>query len=96
MVAQLFGAFDGIVVGESDQVQAAAPEERINSVGIAITFAAKLSDKGGRTGTGEVRVNMQVASHVNKNSRAVLPADDMRAKVLKIQIFNSFDTVTVF
>ena len=39
---------------------------------------------------------MQVASHVNENSGGVLPADDMRAKVLKIQIFNSFDTVTVF
>ena len=96
MLAQLFGAFDRIVIGESEQVHAAALEPRINSAGIAITFAAKLSDKGGRTGTGEVRVNMQVASHVNENSGVVLPADDMRAKVLKIQIFNSFDTVTVF
>jgi hypothetical protein len=39
---------------------------------------------------------MQVASHEYKSSGVVLPADDMRAKVLKIQIFNSFDTVTVF
>jgi len=39
---------------------------------------------------------MQVASHVNKSSGVVLPADDMHAKVLKIQIFNSFDTVTDF
>ena len=96
MLAQLFGAFDGIVIGESEEVHAAALQQGINGVGIAITFTAKLSDKGGRTGTGEVRVNMQVASHVNENSGVVLPADDMRAKVLKIQIFNSFDTVTVF
>jgi len=36
---------------------------------------------------------MQVASHDCENRRRVLPAGDMRAKVLKIQIFNSFDTV---
>jgi hypothetical protein len=84
------------VVGEREEVHAAALQQGINGVGIAITFTAKLSDKGGRTGTGEVRVNMQVASHVNENSGVVLPADDMRAKVLKIQIFNSFDTVIVF
>jgi hypothetical protein len=96
MVAQLFGAFDRIVIGESEEIHAAALQQGIYGAGIAVTFATKLSDKRGRTGTGEVRVNMQVASHVNENSRAVLPADDMRAKVLKIQIFNSFDTVTVF
>jgi hypothetical protein len=71
-------------------------QQGINGPGVAIAFAAKLSDKGGRTGTGEVRVNMQVASHEYKNSGLVLPADDIRAKVVKIQIFNSFDTVTVF
>jgi hypothetical protein len=96
MLAQLFGAFDGIVIGEGKQTHAAALQQGINGAGIAITFAAEISDKGGRTGTGEVRVNMQVASHEDKNSGVVLPADDMRAKVLKIQIFNSFDTVTVF
>jgi len=96
MLAQLFGAFDGIVIGESEEVHAAALQQGINVVRIAITFAAKFSGKGGCSWSGEVRVNMQVASHVNKNSEAVLRADDMRAKVLKIQIFNSFDTVTVF
>jgi hypothetical protein len=53
-------------------------------------------DKRGSTCSGEVRVNMQVAFHVSKNNRRVLREDDTRAKVLKIQIFNSFDTVTVF
>ena len=96
MLAQLFGAFDGIVIGESEEVHAAALQQGINVVRIAVTFAAKFSGKGGCRWSGEVRVNMQVASHVNKDSGAVLPADDMRAKVLKIQIFNSFDTVTVF
>ena len=96
MLAQLFGAFDGIVIGESEEVHAAALQQGINVVRIAITFAAKFSGKGGCSWSGEVRVNMQVASHVNKNSEAVLRADDMRAKVLKIQIFNSFDTVTLF
>jgi hypothetical protein len=84
------------VIGESEEVHAAALQQGINVVRIAITFAAKFSGKGGCSWSGEVRVNMQVASHVNKNSEAVLRADDMRAKVLKIQIFNSFDTVTVF
>jgi hypothetical protein len=96
MLAQLFGAFDGIVIGEGKQTHAAALQQGINVVGIAITLAAKFSGKGGCSRSGEVRVNMQVASHVNKDSVVVLPTDDMRAKVLKIQIFNSFDTVTLF
>jgi hypothetical protein len=96
MLAQLLGAFDGIMIGESEEIHAAALQQGINVLGIAITLAAKFSGKGGCSWSGEVRVNMQVASHVNKDSGAVLPADDMRAKVLKIQIFNSFDTVTVF
>jgi hypothetical protein len=96
MLAQLFGAFDGIVIGERKEVHTASLEQGINVVGIAITFAAKISGKGGCSWSGEVRVNMQVASHEYENSGVVLPVDDMRAKVLKIQIFNSFDTVTVF
>ena len=96
MLAQLFGAFDGIVIGEREEVHAAALQQGIDVAGIAITFAAKISDKGGCGWSGEVGVNMQVASHVNKSSGVVLPADDMHAKVLKIQIFNSFDTVTDF
>ena len=39
---------------------------------------------------------MQVAFHEYKNNGVMLQVDDMHAKVLKIQIFNSFDTVTVF
>ena len=96
MLAQLFGAFDGIVIVEREKIHAAALQQGKNGAGIAITFAAELSDKGGCARTGEVRVNMQVASHDYKNRRRLLRADDMRAKVLKIQIFNSFDTVTVF
>ena len=96
MLTQLFGACDGIVIGEGEEIHAASLQQGIDVVGIAITFAAELSGKGGCGWSGEVRVNMQVASHVNENSGVVLPADDMRAKVLKIQIFNSFDTVTVF
>jgi hypothetical protein len=96
VLAQLFGAFDGIVVGEREKIHAAALEQGIHGARITVTFAAKISYKGGRTGSGEVRVNMQVASHEYKNNGVVLPGDDMRAKVLKIQIFNSFDIVTVF
>ena len=96
MLAQLFGAFDGVVIGEGEEIHAAALEKGIDVVRIAITLAAKFSGKGSCGRSGEVRVNMQVASHEYKNSEVVLPADDMRAKVLKIQIFNSFDTVTVF
>ena len=92
MLAQFFGAFDRVVIGEGEEIHAAALQERIDFCGIAITFAAKLSDKRSRAGPGEVRVDMQVALHVNKNSGAVLPADDKRAKVLKIQVFNSYST----
>jgi hypothetical protein len=77
-------------------VHAAAVQEGIDVVRIAITFAAKIPDKGGCGWSGEVRVNMQVAFHEYESSGVLLPGDDMRAKVLKIQIFNSFDTVTVF
>jgi hypothetical protein len=96
MLAQLLGAFDGIVIGEREKIHAPALQEGVNFLRIAITFAAKLLDKRGSTCSGEVRVNMQVAFHVSKNNRRVLREDDTRAKVLKIQIFNSFDTVTVF
>lgn len=96
MPAQLFGAFDGIVIGESEELHAAALQECVNFLRIAITFAANLSDNRSRTRSGEVRVNMQVAFHVSKNKRRKLQAYDTRAKFLKMQIFNSFDTVTEF
>ena len=69
MLAQLFGAFDGIVIGEREKIHAAALQQGVNFLGIAITFAAKLSDNRSRTWSGEVRVNMQVAFHDCKNSR---------------------------
>jgi hypothetical protein len=96
MLPQLLGAFDGIVIGEREEIHAAALQEGINFLRIAITFAANLSDNRSRTGSGEVRVNMQVAFHVSKNNRCTLQADDTLAKFLKMQIFNSFDTVTEF
>ena len=67
MLAQLFGAFDGIVIGECEEIHAAALQQGIDGAGIAITFATKITDKGGCSGSGEVRVNMQVASHDCKN-----------------------------
>jgi hypothetical protein len=66
MLAQLFGAFDGIVIGEGEEIHAAALQKGIHVVRIAITFAAKFSGKGGCSWSGEVRVNMQVASHEYK------------------------------
>ena len=96
MLAQLFGAFDGIVIGEREKIHTAALQEGVNFFRIAITFAANLSDNRSRTRSGEVRVNMQVAFHVSKNNRGRLQAYDTRAKFLKMQIFNSFDTFTVF
>lgn len=96
MLAQLLGAFDGIVIGEREKIHAAALQEGVNFLRIAITFAANLSDNRSRTWSGEVRVNMQVAFHVSKNNRRRLQAYDTRAKFLKMQIFNSFDTFTVF
>ncbi len=79
MLAQLFGAFDGVVIGEGEEIHAATVQQGIDVVGIAITFAAEISGKGGCGWSGEVRVNMQVASHEYKNSWVLLPADDMRA-----------------
>jgi hypothetical protein len=41
-------------------------EDGENLVRIAVTFAAKAPDNGGRAGSGEVGVNMQVAFHEYK------------------------------
>jgi len=54
VLTQLFGAFDGIVIGEREEIHAAALQQGIDVVGIAITFAAKISGKGGCSWSGEV------------------------------------------
>ena len=94
--AQLFRAFDGIMIGKGDQVHATELQLRINFLGIAVTFAAKLSDNRGCAGPGEVRVNMQVAFHDYKCTRDLLRAYDIGAKVVKSQLFNSFVTNIIF
>ena len=64
MLAQLFGAFDGIVIGESEEIHAAAVQQGINFVRIAITFAAKFSDKGGCS-----MVRRSTSEHAGRISR---------------------------
>ena len=95
-MSQLFGRLDRVMVGQREQVHAAAIQALINFKRIAITLAAKFSDKGGCAGTREVRVDMHVALHESHNRKRVLQQDDDAAKVLKTKIFNSFDTYSLF
>lgn len=80
------------MIREREKAHAAAFEQLIYLFGIAITFAAKKASKRGCAGSGEVRVNMHVASHECNLQRCALMPDDTRAKVLKIQVLNSLDT----
>ncbi len=96
VLAEAFGAFDGIVVGEGEEIHAALVEEGVNLIGIAVTFAAKAPDNGGRAGSGEVGVNMQVAFHEDKYAGRVLPGGDNGAKVLKRLLLNSLAIVHSF
>jgi len=89
MAAQLFRAFDGVVIGQGEEIHAASLQNGVDLLWIAITFAAKFSDKGGRAGSGEVGVNMQVAFHETKCNFALLRAHDTLAKVLKTLPLNS-------
>jgi hypothetical protein len=84
------------VVGESEEVHAAFIESGENFFGIAVTFAAKAPDNGGRAGSGEVGVNMQVAFHEDKYARRVLPGGDNGAKVVKRLALNALDIVHTF
>jgi hypothetical protein len=52
--AQFFGAFNRIVVGESEKIHAATLQQLIDLDWIAITFAAKLGKERGGASTGEV------------------------------------------
>ena len=47
---QPLGPLDRVVVGKGEQVHAALVKLRVNLVGIAITFAAELANKGGGAG----------------------------------------------
>ncbi len=78
---QFFGALDRVVVGQRKQIHAPAPEQGVHLFGIAITFAAELPDKGGRTRSGKVRVDMHIALHDFHIKSTALRADDMQAKV---------------
>ncbi len=84
------------MIGKREQVHAAAIQALINFLRIAITLAAKFSDKGGGAEAREVRVDMHVALHESHNRMRVLRQYDAAAKVLKTKIFNSFDTYSLF
>ena len=93
MAAQPFRALDGVVIGQREEIHAAMLQSCIHLFGIAVTFPAKVSDQGGRTGSGEVRVHMQVAFHEIEFNRSLLPAHDRLTKVLKTLLLNSLDIV---
>ena len=54
MAAQFFGALDRVMIGKREQIHAPALQHAVDFFRIAVTFSAKISDKGGRTGSGEV------------------------------------------
>ena len=54
VVAQFFGAFDGIMIRQGEEAHAAEAEKLVNLLGIVVAFAAKFARKGGGAGTGEV------------------------------------------
>jgi hypothetical protein len=92
-----FRALDFIVIRQGVEAHAAALKKFIHRFRIAVTLAANTSkESGAGAGTGKVRVDMHVALHATKPNRRVLPPDDMRAKVLKTKVFNSFDTYFSF
>jgi hypothetical protein len=76
MALQHFRAFDGIVIGEGEEVHPAAFQQCVDLFGRAIAFAAKFSDEGGGTRSGEVGVNMQVAFHEWECDLGMLREDD--------------------
>jgi hypothetical protein len=90
--SQLFSAFNRIVVGESEKIHAAPLQQLIHFERIAITFAAKFGKERGGASTGEVRVNMHIASHGGKYESCRLRACDSGAKLLKTQGLNRLDT----
>jgi hypothetical protein len=69
------------VIGKGEQIHPPLLQAGVDFIGGAITFAAKLSDNRGRTWSGEVRVNMQVAFHEDEFSFGVLRGHDKRANV---------------
>ena len=64
--AKFFGAFNRIMIGESEKIHAATAQLFINLERIAITFAAKFGKERSGASTGEVRVNMHIASHATR------------------------------
>jgi len=54
---------------------------RVDLFRIAIAFSAEISDKGGRTGSGKVCVDVKIALHNDKGRRCRLRADDTQANL---------------
>jgi hypothetical protein len=90
--AKFFRAFNGIVIGEREEIHAALAQRLINFKRIAVTLTAKFRKERGSAGAGEVRVNMHIASHDAKNESSWLHAHDSDAKLLKTQPLNRLDT----
>jgi hypothetical protein len=90
--AKFFRAFNRIVVGKSEEIHAAPVQRLVNVDRIAVTFTAKFGKERGSASTGEVRVNMHIASHDAKNESRWLRARDSGAKLLKTQALNRLDT----
>jgi hypothetical protein len=81
MLPKFFCAFDRVVVCQREQIHVPALESCVHLLGIAITLSAKLTDKGGRTGSRKVRVDMHIALHDFHSKLTALRTDDFQAKV---------------
>ena len=91
-MSQLLRRLNGIVLSQREEVHAPPLETHVNFPRVAITLTAKFSYKGGRAEARVVRVDVHIALHSSHNRMPLLIECDAAAKVLKTQIFNSFDT----
>lgn len=90
--SQLFGTVDRIVIREREEIHASPLQQGVHLFRIAIAFAAEVARERSRARAREITVDVHVAFHNYKCTSNVLLTCDNRAKLLKSQIFNSYDT----
>src|SRR5580698_633312 len=86
--AEAFGTLDRVVIGEGEEVHAAAREQVIDLLRVVVALAAKRPNEGGRASPRVIRVDMQITLHVENVRKCALRTCDTDAKVLKMQILN--------
>lgn len=94
VLPQFFCALNRVMIRQRKQAHAAPTQRGIDILWIAIAFLAEMANKRCRTQARINGVDVHIALHEFQNTGSALRSDDMRAKVLTTQIFNSFDTFT--